>query len=75
MQRKHSAHFTGFTWVELLVTIAIVAAVFFLLSTLSLSELPGPPARVHATQMLSNMRMLHLATQQMALDGTTTGEL
>lgn len=60
----------AFTLIELLVVISIIG----ILAALALPALFGALAKGQMTQTLSNMRQLHLATQQMALDGTTTGD-
>lgn len=61
---------SAFTWIEALVCLAVIVILGFL-------ALPTMSSGSHRTPMsatLSNMKQLHLATQQMALDGTTTGE-
>ncbi len=60
----------GFTLIELLVVISIIA----ILASLALPAITGALARGQMTQTLSNMKQLHLVTQQMALDATTTGD-
>jgi prepilin-type N-terminal cleavage/methylation domain-containing protein len=61
----------GFTWIELIVVIAIISV----LAILALPAIFATPDRGgQGTQMLGNMRQLHLATQTVALDGTTTGD-
>jgi Tfp pilus assembly protein FimT len=67
MNRRRCA---AFTWAELVVTIAVIAV-------LALLALP-PMTSGHRPQPLShawhNMKLLHMATHSMALDGTTTEE-
>ncbi len=58
------------TVTELLVIIVVLVV----LMSLGTSYPPLNPGRGQMFQTLSNMKQLHLATQQMALDGTTTGE-
>lgn len=54
---------------------AVVILLFFVWCTFApFHHGQMPLSRAQATQMLSNMKQLHLATQQMALDGSTTGE-
>ncbi len=60
----------AFTLIELLVVISIIG----ILAALALPALFGALAKGQMTQTLSNMKQLHLATQTMALDGTTTGD-
>ncbi len=61
---------SGFTLIELLVVISIIA----ILASLALPAITGAMVRGQMTQTLSNMKQLHLASQQMALDATTTGD-
>jgi len=58
----------GFSWLELLICIAVIAV----LISLALPAMPGGLTKGTMTQTLSNMKQLHLATQQMALDRATT---
>lgn len=67
-KRKES----GLTWVEFLICTAIIL-VFMVIFMPHLLE-RDMMKRAQMTQALSDMKQLHLATQQMALDRTTTGE-
>jgi prepilin-type N-terminal cleavage/methylation domain-containing protein len=60
----------AFTLIELLVVISIIG----ILAALALPAITGALARGQMTQTLSNMKQLHLVSQQMALDATTTGD-
>ncbi len=66
MSRRDKA---GITLVEVLVIIVII----FVLWSLAMPAVSNKPGRGQMTQSLSNMKQLHLATQQMALDGATNG--
>ncbi|CAN5769646.1 hypothetical protein BH09VER1_BH09VER1_45870 [soil metagenome] len=68
MRRNSQA---GITVPELMVIIVILAVLAFLSGW---GDRSFAPLKGYQTQMLSNMKQLHLATQQMALDGTTTGD-
>ncbi|NDG72395.1 MAG: type II secretion system protein [Proteobacteria bacterium] len=61
---------TAFTLIELLVVISIIA----ILASLALPAITGALARGQMTQTMSNMKQLHLITQQMALDASTSGD-
>jgi prepilin-type N-terminal cleavage/methylation domain-containing protein len=60
----------AFTLVELLVVISIIA----ILAALALPAITGALSRGQMSQTMSNMKQLHLVTQQMALDSSTTGD-
>jgi len=62
----------GFTLVEFIVCLVVVGVLIFLALPATNGTSCG---RGGQTQTLSNMKQLHLATQQMALDGTTTTNL
>lgn len=60
---------SAFTWIEALVCLAVIG----ILLALALPSIgSGGLKRGQMTQTLSNTKQLHLATQQMALDGETT---
>ncbi|MEI6337714.1 MAG: type II secretion system protein [Verrucomicrobiota bacterium] len=61
---------TAFTLIELLVVISIIG----ILAALALPAITGALVKGQMTQTLSNMKQLHLASQQAALDATTTGD-
>ncbi len=65
-QKKPSA----FTLIELLVVISIIG----ILAALALPAITSALVKGQMTQTLSNMKQLHLASQQAALDATTTGD-
>jgi prepilin-type N-terminal cleavage/methylation domain-containing protein len=62
---------TAFTLIELLVVISIIA----ILASLALPAITGALARGQMTQTMSNMKQLHLVTQQMALDSSVAGDI
>jgi prepilin-type N-terminal cleavage/methylation domain-containing protein len=61
---------TAFTLIELLVVISIIA----ILASLALPAITGALVRGQMTQQVSNMKQLHLVAQQIALDGSTSGD-
>ena len=61
----------GWSILETIITIGVLG-ILIALALPAISSCHG--CRGPMTQTLSNMKQLHLATQQMALDGTTTGE-
>ncbi len=68
---KNSSRFLqGFTLIELLVVISIIA----ILASLSIPAVTGALTKGQMTQTLNNARQLHLQTQNMTIDTTTTGE-
>lgn len=69
-QMKLIKRLAAFTLIELLVVISIIA----ILASLALPAITGALARGQMTQTMSNMKQLHLVAQQIALDGSTTGD-
>ena len=61
---------SGLSWAEVLVALAIVG----ILAALALPRIESAFAQGPCRPMLSNMRQLQLATQQMALDGEANGD-
>lgn len=61
---------TAFTLIELLVVISIIA----ILASLALPAITGALVRGQMTQSVNNMKQLHLVAQQIALDGSTSGD-
>lgn len=66
-ERMYPRNCAGFTWVEVIVAIALIG----ILMALALPVVTTGSRRGHGqmTQTLSNLRQLHLATRTMALDG------
>ncbi len=60
----------GFTLIELLVVISIIA----ILASLAIPAVTSALTRGQMTQTLNNARQLHLATQTMSMDTTTSGD-
>ncbi len=62
----------GLTLTEVLIAVAVLLA----LATMTQGTLVGPQGftRSVGTEMLMNMKKLHLATEQMVLDGATAGD-
>lgn len=60
----------AFTVRELVVSLALIG-LLITLAALSLPTISCGPVKGHLTQVLSNMKQLHLATQQMTLDSET----
>lgn len=60
----------GFTWVEASIGIIVLVVLFFLAQP----SINSRSKKDRMQHMLSNMKQLHLATSQMALDGLTTGD-
>jgi len=67
MKPRHDA---AFTWIEAIVLLAVLT----ILAALALPAVTSTSCGGVMTQTLSNMKQLHLATQSMALDGTTIGD-
>jgi prepilin-type N-terminal cleavage/methylation domain-containing protein len=67
---KFLTRLRAFTLIELLVVISIIA----ILAALALPAITGALARGQMTQTMSNMKQLQIVAQQMALDGTTSGD-
>jgi prepilin-type N-terminal cleavage/methylation domain-containing protein len=67
---KFIKRLTAFTLIELLVVISIIA----ILASLALPAITGALVRGQMTQSVSNMKQLHLVAQQIALDGSTSGD-
>ena len=61
---------SGLSWTEVLVALAIVGILYLL----ALPKIVTAFARGPCGPMLSNMKQLQLATQQMAADGETNGD-
>lgn len=68
MKRLSSRSYSAFTLTEALVCVVVFGA----LLAIALANTAPKPTRM--IQVLSNMKQLHLATQQMALDAETTGD-
>ena len=61
---------SGFTLIELLVVISIIA----ILASLAIPGITGAIGRAQMTQVLNNMRQIHLITTQHDLEGISTGD-
>lgn len=70
--RSHPRTKAGFTWVELLVVIALAVVVVLVIPPFITDR--DMLVRAQQTQTLSNTKQLHLATEQMALDGIRDGK-
>ena len=66
----NSRNHAGISLVEILVVLVLV----IVLISLMRPSIGNGLSKGGMTQTLSNMKQLHLATQQMALDGVTTGD-
>lgn len=65
----------GFSLTEAIIALCVLIALGATLNfAIKLNRMPRHGRTVDKTQMLGNMRQLHLATQSMALDGTTMGD-
>ena len=69
---KHPRHASAFTRVELIVAAIVLIALFAVVGTSLNSYLCSKLMADGFPAPLSNMKQLHLATQQMVLDGETT---
>jgi len=70
MKAVSSPNCAAFTLGELILSVALVV-VLLVLALLALPSISCGPVKGHLTQVVSNMKQLHLATQQMTLDSET----